>query len=79
MNHEGLDQVDNQILDILKENARTTFSDIGKSVGLSRVAVKNRVEVLEKNGVIQGYKTVVNKTKVIHIIKNNFFIFNNIQ
>ena len=64
MNHEGLDQVDNQILDILKENARATFSDIGKSVGLSRVAVKNRVEVLEKNGVIQGYKTVVNKTKV---------------
>lgn len=64
MNIEGLDKLDNEILDVLKENARATFSEIGKQVGLSRVAVKNRVEILEKNGVIQGYKTIVDKTKV---------------
>lgn len=64
MNLEGLDTLDNKILDVLKENARATFSEIGENVGLSRVAVKNRMEVLEKNGVIQGYKAVIDKTKV---------------
>ena len=64
MNIEGLDALDNQILEILKTNARATFSEIGEKVGLSRVAVKNRMEVMEKNGVIQGYKAIVDTTKV---------------
>ena len=60
MNIEGLDALDNKILDVLKENARATFSEIGECVGLSRVAVKNRMDAMEKKGVIQGYKTVIN-------------------
>ena len=64
MNIEGLDALDNKILEVLKTNARATFSEIGELVGLSRVAVKNRIEVMEKNGVIQGYKAIVDKTKV---------------
>lgn len=64
MNIEGLDALDNKILDVLKNNARATFSEIGEIVGLSRVAVKNRIEVMEKQGIIQGYKTVINPTKV---------------
>ena len=64
MNIEGLDALDNKILEVLKTNARATFSEIGELVGLSRVTVKNRIEVMEKNGVIQGYKAIVDKTKV---------------
>ena len=64
MNIEGLDILDNKILDVLKDNARATFSEIGEKVGLSRVAVKNRMEILEKNGIIKGYTTVIDKTKV---------------
>lgn len=64
MNIEGLDALDNKILEELKNNARATFSEIGEVVGLSRVAVKNRIEVMEKNGVIQGYKAIIDKTKV---------------
>ena len=60
----GLDKLDNKILSALENNARATYSEIGELVGLSRVAVKNRMEVMEKNGIIQGYKTVVNPTKV---------------
>lgn len=62
---EGLDEMDNKILKELKDNARATYSEIGEAVGLSRVAVKNRIEVLEKKGIIQGYKTVINPTKVL--------------
>jgi DNA-binding Lrp family transcriptional regulator len=64
MNVEGLDALDNKIIDVLKENARATFSEIGERVGLSRVAVKNRIEIMEQSGIIQGYKAIVNPTKV---------------
>ena len=33
----GLDEVDNKIIEIIKDNARLSYSDIGKAVGLSRV------------------------------------------
>ena len=37
MNIEGLDALDNKILDVLKDNARATFSERGEMIGLSRV------------------------------------------
>ena len=54
---------------MLKENARATFSEIGEIVGLSRVAVKNRIEIMENNGIIQGYKAVINPTKIPQGVK----------
>ena len=62
MNTDGLDRLDYAILAELKENARMSYSDIGEKVGLSRVAVKNRIEVLEKNKIILGYKTIIDET-----------------
>lgn len=64
MNIDGLDALDNKILDVLEDNARATYSEIGEIVGLSRVVVRNRIEILEQNGIIQGYKTIVNPTRV---------------
>lgn len=51
----GLDEKDNAIIQLLRENARLSYSDIGDKIGLSRVAVKNRVKDLEEKGVIKGY------------------------
>ena len=45
-------------------NARATYSEIGGMVGLSRVAVKNRIEIMEQGGIIRGYKTIIDPTKV---------------
>ena len=64
MNIEGLDKLDNAILEVIKDNARMSYSYIGEKVGLSRVAVKNRMEALEKKGIIQGYKTIIDETKM---------------
>lgn len=64
MNMEGLDVLDNKILEVIRNNARLSYSDIGEKVGLSRVAVKNRMEAMEKNGIIQGYRTIIDPTKV---------------
>lgn len=65
----GLDEIDNKIILVIKENARLSYSDIGKEVGLSRVAVKNRMEAMEKRGVIQGYQTVVNVARIPEGVK----------
>ena len=36
-----------------------SYSDIGGKVGLTRVAVKNRVRALEEKGVIKGYHAAI--------------------
>ena len=61
---DGLDAVDAQIVRLLIDNARMSYSDIGQKVGLSRVAVKMRVQALEKRGVIESYTTIVNPQKI---------------
>ena len=48
---EGLDALDQKIVSLLIENARMSYSDIAQRVGISRVAVKMRVQALEKRGV----------------------------
>ena len=63
MNIEGLDQIDKNIIAALQENARMSFTEIGEKVGLSRVAVKNRVAVLEEKKIIQGYKVIVDSSQ----------------
>ena len=59
MHIEGLDELDNKILETIKNNARLSYSDIGEKVGVSRVCVKNRIAALEQKGVIRGYQTVI--------------------
>ena len=57
---KGLDETDRKILDLLTENARYTYSELGQKLGISRVAVKNRMDALEQRGVIEGYTVIVN-------------------
>jgi Lrp/AsnC family leucine-responsive transcriptional regulator len=59
-----LDATDEQILDLLQENARRTFGDIGAQVGLSAPAVKRRVDRLEQSCVIRGYTTLLDQAKL---------------
>ena len=61
---EGLDALDQKILLLLIENARISYSDIGKQVGISRVAVKMRVQAMEQKGIIEEYTTIVNPQKI---------------
>jgi DNA-binding Lrp family transcriptional regulator len=49
-----------KIVDLLLQDARMSYSDIGIQVGLSRTAVKNRVVALENKGIINGYRAIIN-------------------
>lgn len=55
----GLDELDNKIVDLLLHDGRMSLSDIGKQVGLSRTAVRNRMAAMEKSGIIRGYQVVL--------------------
>ena len=66
--NKNLDQVDNEIIGILLDNARTSYSDISKAVGLSRTAVKSRISELERKGVISGYHAVVSPQKATETV-----------
>ena len=61
---DGLDLLDQKIIRLLIENARASYSEIGEKVGLSRVAVKARIQALEQRGVIEEYTTIINPQKI---------------
>ena len=61
---DGLDELDQKIVNILIKNARCSYSEIGNEVGLSRVAVKMRIQALEKRGIIEEYTTIINPQKL---------------
>ena len=61
---DGLNELDQKILSLLIENARLSYSEIGERVGLSRVAVKARIQGMEESGIIEEYTAVVNPQKI---------------
>ncbi|GAB3403267.1 Lrp/AsnC family transcriptional regulator [Schumannella luteola] len=50
-----MDNLDYGIIDLLRQNARAGYGDIGQKVGLSASAVKRRVDRLVVDGVIQSF------------------------
>jgi Lrp/AsnC family leucine-responsive transcriptional regulator len=54
-----LDRRDLDILRVLQDDARATYSEIATRVGLSPSSVHQRVRKLEGSGVIKGYRAVV--------------------
>ena len=63
MNFE-LDTYDRKIIALLQENARLSYTDLGRRIHLSSPAVTERVRRLEDAGVITGYRACVNLRKI---------------
>lgn len=49
-----------ELLKLLSENARTSEKDLAVMLGKTEEEIKNEIKLLEKQGVIAGYKAVVN-------------------
>jgi Lrp/AsnC family transcriptional regulator, leucine-responsive regulatory protein len=56
----GLDEINLRLLAQLQDDARITLAELGRRVGLSSPAVAERLQRLEDDGVIGGYRAVVN-------------------
>lgn len=54
-----MDKVDQRLISILRHNGRRNISDLALDVGLSRGAVRARLEKLEAEGSILGYTVVL--------------------
>jgi len=59
-----LDSIDWQILRELQADARLSFNELARRVGLSSPAVAERVRRMEDSGVISGYHAQVDPSKV---------------
>jgi Lrp/AsnC family leucine-responsive transcriptional regulator len=60
----GLDAHDSRILEELQRDARITMAELGRRVHLSQPAVTERVRKLELNGVIRGYRAIVDPQRL---------------
>ena len=59
-----LDDLDKKILEILRDNARLTYTAIGEKLGVAHSTVYERIRRLEENGVIKRYTTVIDVEKL---------------
>lgn len=66
MGKNELQEMDIKILDAVRHDARKTYEQIAKEVGLSRTAVKSRMQAMEEKGIIVGYETKINSANAGH-------------
>jgi len=59
-----LDEVDRAILKELVGNARLSFREIARRIGVSTATVVNKVRKMEEEGVIRGYTALVDLEKL---------------
>lgn len=59
-----LDDIGWRILKELNENARVSFSELGRRVGLSVPAVTERVRRMEDAGIIKGYRVELDPARI---------------
>ena len=50
-----MDDTDKQIMNLLKDNSRAGYAEIGGKVGLSEGAVRKRIKILSDQGVIRKF------------------------
>lgn len=68
MKLEKLDLIEKKIITALDTNARINYSKLGRELKIAKETVKYRIKQLEKKGIIKGYYTVIDFSKLGFII-----------
>ena len=74
-----LDLKDKKILHILDMDARESYSQIAKKVGLSKEVVNYRIKNLEKKGIVKGYYVITDMAKLGYASYRILLSFQNIS
>lgn len=70
---DGLDEIDYGILHLLQQNARaTTPVDMAEQLPVTDTTIRNRIEQLEDDGVIEGYVPIIDYEKAGFPIRLQF-------
>ncbi|MCC6016398.1 MAG: Lrp/AsnC family transcriptional regulator [Desulfurococcaceae archaeon] len=67
-----IDELDLKLLQLLKENARMSYSKLAKELGISESAVRKRISKLIKNGIIKKITIeyeLENEIKAVILVK----------
>lgn len=59
-----MDDIDRRIVQMLQDNARISYAELARQVGLTSPSVQERVAKLERNDVITGYRAQINPEAV---------------
>ncbi|RYG72169.1 Lrp/AsnC family transcriptional regulator [Lentibacillus lipolyticus] len=58
-----IDEIDKKLLEELVEDGRSSYVDLSNKVGISRVAVKDRIKHLQEKGIIEKFTVIINSEK----------------
>jgi Lrp/AsnC family leucine-responsive transcriptional regulator len=61
---DGLDRFDRMILGVLASEGRISIADLARRIGLSKSPTQARLRRLEADGVIQGYRALVDPIRL---------------
>ncbi len=67
-----LDELDRQIITMLKENARIKNTELAMILGVNEATIRNRIKKLEQEGIILGY--TVQLGELLHQIEAYLWI-----
>ncbi len=59
---KDLDNIDRQLIGLLRTDARASISWLSKQLNVSRATIQNRITKLEQAGVITGYTALVSES-----------------
>ena len=59
-----MDDIDRRIVRLLQDNARMSYAELARQVGLTSPSVQERVSKLERSEVITGYRAQINPEAV---------------
>ena len=71
---EHVDEIDQKIMDLLSEDGRLSYAELGRILNLSRVSVRDRVNRLIESGIIERFSIIINPAKVGYNISAFFEI-----
>lgn len=69
-----MDNIDKSIINTLENNGRISHEDISKLIHISRPAIHQRVSKLESDGIIKGYRTIIDWEKLGEPIKTLLYV-----
>jgi DNA-binding Lrp family transcriptional regulator len=60
----ALDDLDWEVLELLQENAKQTYTEIGHRLGVAHSTVYDRIKRMEEYGIIKKYGAIIDLEKV---------------